>query len=169
MKMFYKIAVTLLLVVTTTSSKGLLSVAQRAAVHCTGTIYHMIFIFGTHVWKDNICRHFYIFFQILIFGVSNRVKGQKMTQNNKKLCLLHSIYSLFYLMHAIAGPHGSTPSTSFMCVKAAHPNSVYNTYCLGHYNEENERKIKNTKSLNSYHFSLTFVNLLLAWMLYFCV
>ena len=43
--------------------------------------------------------------------------------------------------------------------------SVYNN-CLGHWNEENKKTNKNIK-LNSWSFSLTFVKLLLTWMLYF--
>ena len=42
------------------------------------------------------------------------------------------------------------------CVqKIAPATAIYDTYCPGHWNEENEKKIKNVK-LNSYHFSLTF-------------
>ena len=48
-------------------------------------------------------------------------------------------------------------------VKNSKKNSIYNTYCLGwgQYNEENKRKIKEIK-LNIYYFSLTFANILLA-------
>ena len=59
--------------------------------YISGAIYHMIFMYGTHVLKDNISRFFYFFFQISIFGVNSVVKGQKMAQNDKKFCLLHSI------------------------------------------------------------------------------
>ena len=59
----------------------------------------MMFICGTHVEKDNISRggFFLHFFQIFIFGVNSGVKGQKVTQNNKKLCLLHSISQEAYI------------------------------------------------------------------------
>ena len=43
--------------------------------------------------------------------------------------------------------------------------STYNTYCLGNWNEENEKtKISNWRVV---YFSLAFAKLLLAWMLYF--
>ena len=42
-----------------------------------------------------ICLHF---FQILIFGVNSGVKGQKMTQSDKKWCLLHSISQGAYII-----------------------------------------------------------------------
>ena len=29
--------------------------------YISGTVYHMIFIYGTHVYKDNISGVFYIF------------------------------------------------------------------------------------------------------------
>ena len=45
----------------------------------------MYVIYGTHVLSDNI-RVFFHFFKILIFRVVKGVKGQKMVQNNKKLC-----------------------------------------------------------------------------------
>ena len=40
--------------------------------------------------------------------------------------------------------------------------SVYDTHCLGYWNKENERKNENIQFIVD-HFSLTFVNLLLAW------
>ena len=48
----------------------------------------MIIIFGTFVSNDDISRHFFHFFEIFIFHAVRRVKGQKMVQNDKKLCLL---------------------------------------------------------------------------------
>ena len=48
--------------------------------------------FMVHVWKkDNISRCFYNLFQVLIFSVNSGLKGEKLTQNDKKLYLLHSI------------------------------------------------------------------------------
>ena len=41
---------------------------------------------------------FYIFFQILIFGVNSEVKGQKMAQNDKMLCLSYSISQEAYII-----------------------------------------------------------------------
>ena len=60
--------------------------------------------------------------------------------------------SLFHLMRVITRTHPSTRTISQMRVKIARLTSVYNTYCLGHCNEEKERKIKNIK-LNNYLFS----------------
>ena len=68
-------------------------------------------------------------------------------------------HSFFHFIRVIACAHASIRATSWMRVKSSTPTSVYNTYCLGR-NEKNERKIKNIK-LNGYHFSLTFVNILL--------
>ena len=50
--------------------------------------------------------------------------------------------SLLHLMCAIACEHASTHATNLMRVKIAYTTSVYDTYCLGHWNKENERKIK---------------------------
>ena len=58
-------------------------------------------------------------------------------------------------MRAIASAHASTRATLFMHVKNSTRHFCYDTYCLGQWKEENERKNK------------TFVNLSLAWMLYF--
>ena len=60
---------------------------MSVVLHISRNIHHMIFICGTHVQNDNISRQFFHFFKILIFQVVRKVKGQKMTQNDKKLCL----------------------------------------------------------------------------------
>ena len=39
------------------------------ALHILRTIHHMIFIYGAHVENDNISRHFFYIFKILIFRV----------------------------------------------------------------------------------------------------
>ena len=75
------------------------------------------------------------------------------------------------LMRAIgrthASTHASTRATSLKrVIKIAHTTSVYGTYCLGHWNEENKRKSK-TSNLIVDHFSLTFFNFSLVWVLYF--
>ena len=57
-------------------------------LHISGTIHYMIFISGTHVSDYNISSRVFHFFKILIFQVVRRVKGQKMAQNDKKLCPL---------------------------------------------------------------------------------
>ena len=81
--------------------------------YISGAIYHMIFMYGTHVLKDNISRFFYFFFQISIFGVNSVVKGQKMAQNDKKFCCTlylrkhtsydcgfwHTCIKLWYVQH----------------------------------------------------------------------
>ena len=41
-------------------------------------------LFIVHMWKR---KYLLIFFQILIFGTNSGVKGQKMTQNDRKLCV----------------------------------------------------------------------------------
>ena len=42
-------------------------------------------------------------------------------------------------MHAIARAHASTYATRLLRVKKARATFAYDTYCLGHWNEENER------------------------------
>ena len=58
----------------------------------------MIIIYGTHVLKDDFSRLFFLFITILIFWVVIGLKGQEMTQTDKKLCLSHSIsgFSKFF-------------------------------------------------------------------------
>ena len=50
------------------------------------------------------------------------------------------MYSLPHLMCAIAREQASTHASNLMCVKIACITSVYDAYCLGHWNEKNERK-----------------------------
>ena len=47
-------------------------------------------------------------------------------------------YSLNHLVHAIACMCTSTCTTSLMHVKKESTTFAYDTYCLGHLNEENE-------------------------------
>ena len=67
----------------------------------SGTIHHMIVICGTQVWSDNISKQFFHFYKILIFWVVRRVKGQKMTQDDKKQSVVpfylsnHAPYDLY--------------------------------------------------------------------------
>ena len=60
-------------------------------------------------------------------------------------------------MHVIACAHAtthtSTLATSLMHVKIKCATSVYDTYCLGHWNDENEET--KTSKLTADHFSLT--------------
>ena len=55
-------------------SKKTLSVT----LHISGTIHHVIVIYGTLVENDNISRCFFHFLEVFIWGV----KGQKMVHNN---------------------------------------------------------------------------------------
>ena len=66
--------------------------------HISGTVYRMIMIFGTLVWNDDISRLFFHFFEIFIFHAVRRVKGQKLAQNVKKLCLVHFISQELYII-----------------------------------------------------------------------
>ena len=46
-------------------------------------------------------------------------------------------------MHVIAKAYANTHATTLMCVKnSLHHLLVYGTDCLGHWNEENERRNK---------------------------
>ena len=51
----------------------------------------MIVIYGALVLDDDIFRHFFHFFKILIFQVVGWVKVQKTIQNDKIFCLSRSI------------------------------------------------------------------------------
>ena len=57
-----------------------------ATLHISGILHHIIVIYGTLVWNDDICKCFSHFSKIFIFWVIKRI-GQKMVQNEKKLCL----------------------------------------------------------------------------------
>ena len=71
---------------------------QQKTLHIWRTIHHMTVIYGTHFWNDNILRYVFHFSKILIFWVYRGVKGQKMVQNGKKLCLLCSISQEWYII-----------------------------------------------------------------------
>ena len=62
-----------------------------AMLHISGTIHHMIVIYGVvHMFKMIISPDFFFhFFKILIFWVVKRVKRQKTVQNDRKFCLSH--------------------------------------------------------------------------------
>ena len=55
---------------------------MSVALHISGSIHHMI-PFVMHKCKTIISPDFFHFFKILIFWVVRRVKGQKLTQNDK--------------------------------------------------------------------------------------
>ena len=64
----------------------------------------MIFIHGTHVEKHNISMFFLHFSEIIFFGVSSGVKGQKMAQNDKKLsAVLHISESIHHVIVFFGG------------------------------------------------------------------
>ena len=68
------------------------------ALHFSGIIHHILVIYDTLVWNNDISRHFFHFFSILIFWVVRGVKGEKIVQDEKKLCLLHSISQETYII-----------------------------------------------------------------------
>ena len=75
------------------------------AFHISGTIHHVIFIYGTHVQNNTISRSFFQYFKILIFRIVSGVKGQKMTQNEKKLSAALHISRTIRRMIVIYGTH----------------------------------------------------------------
>ena len=66
--------------------------------HISGTAEHMIIIFGTVVWNDDIFRHFFIFLKIFIFWVVSGVKRQKTVKNDKKFCFSRSVSQDSYII-----------------------------------------------------------------------
>ena len=66
--------------------------------HISGTVKHIIMIFGTLVLNDNISRVLFHFLHIFIFWAVMEVKGQEMAQNAKKKCLLHFMYQEPYIL-----------------------------------------------------------------------
>ena len=53
--------------------------------HISGTMKHLIMIFGTLVLNDDISRPFFYCFEIFIFWAVRSVKGQKIAQDGKKI------------------------------------------------------------------------------------
>ena len=70
--------------------------------HISGSIHHVIVIFGAHVSNDDISRYFFYFSKILIFlvvsGGGGGVKWQKMAQNVKTFCVSHFVSQELYLI-----------------------------------------------------------------------
>ena len=50
-------------------------------LHISGTIYHMIVIYGTLVWNDDISRCFFIFSKFWFYGL---LGACKMVKNGPK-------------------------------------------------------------------------------------
>ena len=71
-------------------------------VDISGTISYDCHLWYTCV-NDNISRSFFHFFKILIFWIVRRVKGQKITQNDKKILSVIMIYQKPYIMIVICG------------------------------------------------------------------
>ena len=70
-------------------------------LHVSGTLHHVIVIYGTQEKNDIISRWYFYFFKILIFELSGGgggggggrgVKMQKMVQKEKKVCASCSIF-----------------------------------------------------------------------------
>ena len=80
------------------------SVRLPVVHHISGTVHHLILIFGAHVQNDGISRCFFHFFKILVFWVVRRVKAQKMIQMTKKSVVL-DISETIYHMIVIYGTH----------------------------------------------------------------
>ena len=70
-----------------------LSVSPSVKHHISKTVHHVVIIFGTHVYNNDISRHFFHFFKILIFWVVRGVKGQKIAQNEKEKLHLSDVVS----------------------------------------------------------------------------
>ena len=59
--------------------------------HISGTVHHLIIIFGTRKWNDDISRLFFIFFKILIFWAVREWKGKEWPKiKNNYIC--HALY-----------------------------------------------------------------------------
>ena len=58
-------------------------VCPSITYHISGTVRHLIMIFGTHVSNDDISRCFFHFFKIMIFGCVRGVKGRKIARTEK--------------------------------------------------------------------------------------
>ena len=73
---------------------------KSIAVYISGTIYHVIVIYGTLVYYDYICRVFGSLAGLGGWGGGGGTKGQKMVkiQNEKEICLWCSISQESYHM-----------------------------------------------------------------------
>ena len=59
------------------------SIRLSVAHQISGTIYHLIVIFGTYISNDGISRCFFHFLKILMYWAVRGVKGQIIVQNEK--------------------------------------------------------------------------------------
>ena len=81
-------------------------------LHISETIHNMIFRYGTHVQSDNISRHFFHFFKILICWVHKEGKGTKNSPKWQKILSCapylrnHALYDchLWYMCKMVISP-----------------------------------------------------------------
>ena len=81
--------------------KGQKSIQNNKNALCHALYFRKhIFIYDTQCeWKDNISRHFFHFFKILIFEIIRGfLRAKKMAQNDKIFCLSHSISQERYIV-----------------------------------------------------------------------
>ena len=80
------------------------SVRPSVARNILETVHHLIIIFGTHPYNDDISRCFFHFFEILMFWAVKAVKGQNMTKDNKEnLSVAVDNLGTMYRMNVIYG------------------------------------------------------------------
>ena len=60
-----------------------LKIVTSVTCHISGTVKHMIMIFGTPVLNDDISRVFFHFFEFFNFWTVRGVKGKNIAQNEK--------------------------------------------------------------------------------------
>ena len=71
---------------------------KNSVCHTSYLRNHNCLLWSTCVKWLYISRIFFYFLKMLIFWVAIGVKGQKMTQHEKKFCLLYSIYQEPYII-----------------------------------------------------------------------
>ena len=92
------------------------SVHLSVVHHTSGTIHHLIIIFGTRVKWWYLQVSFALFWNFDFF-VFRRVKVQKMAQNDKKICPLHFISQEPYVIWSSFMVH--------MCNRIISPGVLY--------------------------------------------
>ena len=72
---------------------------MSVALHIWGTVHHMTVIYVCKMMISlGVFSYLFIFFQFWFSGSIGYPKGHKMVQNDKKLCLLHSISQKQYII-----------------------------------------------------------------------
>ena len=74
--------------------------SNYTSLHISGTIHHDCHLCYTFE-NDNISKHFFHFFKILVVCVVSGVKEENMAQNYKKLWLLQSISEEPYMIWCV--------------------------------------------------------------------